>query len=130
MNNLIRHLAIALFFLIVLSLAVFGQNNESIEGNWLGTLEFSGVKLRLVLKVTKAGDGFSAKFDSIDQGAKDLPIDSITRKGNSVSFSAAQFGMSFEGTLNEKGDEISGTFKQGAASSPLVFKRISEIPKI
>lgn len=129
MKKLIN-LQLFLFVLILFSPAVFGQTAASIEGNWLSTLEFSGVKLRLVLKITKTGDGFTAKLDSIDQGAKDLPIDSITKQGNSVSFSAAQFGMSYEGTLNEKGDEISGTFRQGGGSTPLVFRRISEVPKI
>jgi hypothetical protein len=126
----IINLQLFLSVLILCSPAVFGQTAANIEGNWLGALEFSGIKLRLVLKVAKIGEGFTAKFDSIDQGAKDLPIDSITRKGDSVSFSAAQFGMSFEGTLSEKGDEINGTFKQGGGSTPFVFKRISEVPKI
>lgn len=125
-----RNLIYSTMCVIILSITVFAQSAaDSIEGNWLSTLEFSGIKLRLLLKVTKTGDEFAAKLDSIDQGAKDLPIDSITRRGNSVSFSAARFGMSYEGTLNEKGDEISGNFKQGAASTPLVFRRVAEIPK-
>ncbi len=116
--------------LFVLSMPVFAQNeNGTLEGNWLGILYLSGIKLRLVLKVAKADDGFTAKLDSIDQGAKDLPIDSIKLEDNKMSFSAAQFGMSFEGTLNEKGDEISGTFKQLGGSTPFVFKRIADVPK-
>jgi uncharacterized protein len=119
-----------ILILIVLALPIFAQNeNGAIEGNWLGTLDTGGVKMRLVLKVTKTENGFAAKLDSIDQGAKDLPIDSITLKGDKVNFFAAQFGMSYEGTLNEKADEISGTFRQGAGSTPFVFKRIAEIPK-
>ncbi len=120
-----------ILILIVLALPVFAQNeNGAIEGNWLGTLDVGeGVKMRLVLKVAKTADGFAAKLDSIDQGAKDLPIDSIKLEGNKMSFAAAQFGMSYEGTLNEKRDEISGTFRQGAGSTPFVFRRIAEIPK-
>jgi pimeloyl-ACP methyl ester carboxylesterase len=70
-----------------------------------------------------------AKLDSIDQGAKDLPIDSIMLTGDKMSFFAAQFGMSYEGRLNEKADEISGTFKQGAGSTSFVFRRITEVLK-
>ena len=40
-----------------------------------------------------------------------------------MKFSAAKFGFSYEGNLNEKGDEIGGTFSQGAAKLPLNFKR-------
>lgn len=126
----IINLHLFLTALILMSPTVGGQTAAGIEGNWLGTLDFSGVKLRLILKITKTGDGLTAKFDSVDQGAKDLPIDSISRQGSSVTFSAARFGMSFEGTLSEKEDEISGTFKQGGGSTPLVFRRVSELPKI
>lgn len=120
-----------ILILMILALPVFAQNRSgAIEGNWLGTLDVGGVKMRLVLKVAKTGDGFAAKLDSIDQGVKDLPIDSVKLEGRKMSFSAAQFGMSYEGTLNEKGDEISGIFKQGGGSTAFVFKRIAEIPKI
>ncbi len=106
------------------SASVFGQSDSQIEGNWLGVLDVGGgIKVRLVFKITKTADGYAAKLDSPDQGAKDLPIDSITKNDKTVSFSAAQFRMSYEGTLNEKGDEIIGTLKQGSASSPLNLKR-------
>ena len=83
-----------LILLSVMSLTVFGQNNAGIEGNWLGTLDAGGVKLRLVLKVSKAPDGsLSAKLDSPDQGAKDLPIDTIAQKDKTISFAAAKYGI-------------------------------------
>ena len=127
MKNLIINLP---FILILMSLTVFGQTDAGIEGNWLGTLDINGTKLRLVLKVAKLPDGsLSAKMDSPDQGATDLPVDTITQKDKAVSFSAAKFGMSYEGTLNEKGDEITGTFKQSTLSLPLVLKRTGEIEK-
>ena len=129
MKNAIRVFTSAII-LVILALPVFAQNESgAIEGNWLGTLETSGVKMRLVLKVVKTANGYAAKLDSIDQGAKDLPIDSIKLEGGKVSFSAAQFGMSYEGTLDEKAGEISGNFKQGAGSTAFVFKRVTEIPK-
>jgi dipeptidyl aminopeptidase/acylaminoacyl peptidase len=66
----------------------------------------------------------------LDQGAKDLPIDSIALDGNKLTFSATNFGINYEGTLNEAGNEITGTFKQGTNSFPLVFNRIAEAPKL
>lgn len=118
---------------LIIALSVLSVSAQdltgAIEGNWLGTLDVGGVKLRLVLKVAKTADGYTAKLDSIDQGAKDLPIDSISLEGNKLRFSAAQFGMSYEGTLDEKRGEVNGSFKQLTASAPLVFKRVGEIPK-
>ncbi len=123
--------SLVLLILCFCSLSVFAQNNVNIEGNWLSTLEISGIKMRLVLKVSKIADGsFAAKLNNIDQGAKDLPVDSINRQENSVRFETKSLGVSFEGTLNEKGDEINGTLKQGAGSFPLIFKRVAEIPQI
>jgi uncharacterized protein len=122
---------LSLVILCVVMAPTFAQtSNNSLAGNWLGALEVSGVKLRLLLKVEKAGDGYAAKFDSVDQGAQDLPIETITLVGNKMSFTAPKFGMTFDGTLNDKNDEISGTFRQGNGSTPFVFKRVSEIPRI
>jgi uncharacterized protein len=126
-----RVIPFALLLIITSAVAITAQvPTHKVEGNWLGTLEAGGAKLRLALKIEKAENGYTAKFDSLDQGANDLPIDSIALDGNKLSFSAAKFGINYEGTLNETGDEISGTFKQGPNSFPLVFKRITEAPKL
>lgn len=112
--------------ILFLSMPIIAQSTRNIEGNWIATLEFSGAKVRLVLKVLKSADGFTAKMDSPDQGAKDLAIDSIRQEGSSVRFEAKTYGMSYEGTLDDAGTEMKGNFKQGPASIPLVFKRFTE----
>ncbi len=115
----------------VLTVRVFAQSSaNSLAGNWLGALEINGQKLRLVLKVERAGNGYTAKFDSVDQGAHNLPVETITLIGNKMSFAAPQFGMSYEGTVSDKNYEFTGTFKQGAGSTLFVFKRVVEIPKV
>ncbi len=124
-------MSLVLLILWFCSISAFAQNNTNIEGNWLGTLEVNGIKIRLVLKISKIADGsLAAKLDSIDQNANDLPVETISRQENSVQFDAKKLGLSYQGTLSEKGDEISGTLKQGAGSFPLVFKRIVELPKL
>ena len=58
---------------IVLACPAFAQNESgNLEGNWLATLDAGGTKLRLVLKIQKTADGYTAKFDSVDQAATDL----------------------------------------------------------
>lgn len=113
--------------LLLCSIPTYGQGSPDIKGNWLGTIEISGVKLRFLLKVEKAADGYTAKFDSIDQDQNNLPIDSITLSGNTVKFSAPQFGMSYEGTLNEKSDEIVGSFNRASGATPFVLRRTGEV---
>lgn len=116
-------------FLLIITSALVVTAQVNVEGNWLGTLDV-GVKLRLVLKIKKSESSYTAKLDSLDQGANDLPIDSIVLDGKKLTFSAEKFDINYEGTLNEGGDEISGTFKQGTNSFPLVFKRTAEALKL
>jgi uncharacterized protein len=116
--------------LLCFALIAVQVSTHNIEGNWLATLEIGDNKLRILLKIEKSANNYVAKFDSLDQGATDLPIDSIVLDGTKLAFSAAKFGISYEGTLNEKGDEISGTFKQGPGATPLVFRRTAEVAKL
>ncbi len=127
------------FFTTILAILVWGistaaQNPvppKSIVGAWLGTLEVQGMKLRLGLKVAQTPDGkLKATFDSLDQAANDLPIDTITLEGSTVSFTAAKLGFSYEGKLSDDGNEITGDFKQGPASFPLTFKRVDKMPAL
>ncbi len=104
---------------------------KSIAGNWLGTIDVSGIKLRLQLKVAQQPDGkLTAKLDSIDQAANDLPVESITSEAGTVRFSAPNLGIGYEGKLNADSSEITGELKQGGSSFPLVFKRIDKPPTL
>jgi pimeloyl-ACP methyl ester carboxylesterase len=136
MKHLQNSLGITSLVLLVVFAAVSvgrGQNAAptapqkdglSVQGFWLGALDAGGTRLRLLLKVRQGQSGaLTATLDSIDQSAKDVPIDVITQEGSLVRFEAKKFGMTYEGTLNESGSEITGTFKQGAGSTVLVFKR-------
>jgi hypothetical protein len=92
---------------------------------WQGTLEVGDVKLRLVVKLTKAADGsFTGTLDSPDQGgATDLPLDAVTYQGGRLLFELKLAGGAFEGTVNQDGTEISGQWKQSGQTFPLILKR-------
>ncbi|MEW6733880.1 MAG: alpha/beta fold hydrolase [Acidobacteriota bacterium] len=105
--------------------------SSCIDGNWEGTLTIGQNKLRLAIRVTKAPDGaLIAKFDSIDQGATDLPVDTLTCKDGTVRFELSNFNITYEGTLNKEKTEITGQFKQGPIALPLSFKRIEKATTI
>ena len=96
----------------------------NLAGEWNGTLDANGTKLRLVLKVSKSGDGkLSATIDSPDQNATGIPVSSVDQTGNAVKLVLTDLGASYEGTMNAAGSEITGEWKQGGASLPLIFKR-------
>lgn len=128
--------ALILFALIGCCSATWGSARsvsplQSPTGTWLGVLEAGGFKLRLVLKVTANADGkLAAKLDSLDQGANDLPIESITLEGGIVRFSAPNLGLSYEGKLNNENNEIVGELKQGPGTYALTFKRTEKAPAL
>lgn len=110
---------------LILLFATFASaQSKSIVSNWLGILEIQGFKLRVQVKVTEAPDGkLKATFDSLDQGATDLPVETVTFEANTFRFNAPNYGLSYEGKLSSDGSEIAGEFKQGSNPFPLTFKR-------
>jgi uncharacterized protein len=101
--------------------------SSGLEGTWQGALDAGGQQLRLVLKISQDAKGtLSAKMDSVDQGAMDLPVSSIALKGSTLNFAMNSIGGSFEGTWDRQKQEISGQWKQGMASLPLILKRVDK----
>lgn len=102
--------------------------NTGIAGNWLGVLD-AGLRLRLGLKVQQQADGkLTAKLDSLDQAAYDLPINSITAENGLVRFTT--LNLSYEGKLAADGSQIIGELKQGTIAFPVTFKRIQQLPAL
>jgi uncharacterized protein len=95
-------------------------------GDYLGAVQLGAVRLRVALHITKTDEGkFAGKLDSLDQGARGLPVN-LTIDGRSVKFGSG-FGMSYEGTLREAGDGIDGFMMQGGQRVQLDFKKVDKI---
>ena len=95
---------------------------SSVAGDWLGTLEDGGQKLRLALHIKQAADGaLSATMDSLDQGVNGIAIDKISFQNGKLSFSSNAVHGTYEGKLTA-GSTIEGTWSQGQPL-PLNFKR-------
>jgi len=99
------------------------QTASSLEGEWSGTLEANGTKLRLVLKVSSKEGKLTATIDSLDQNANGIPVSSVAQNGDQVKLELSGIAASFEGRMNAAGTEIAGEWKQGGGSLPLVLKR-------
>src|SRR5215475_7377571 len=119
MNKLFCGLLVGLFMNI-------GANAQTVEGDWEGMLKADDVELRVRLHVTKDEKGsLKATFDSIDQGARGLPISAISLKDSTLKFERKVAGWSYEGKVNADHTRISGTWTQGGRSFPLEFTRIT-----
>jgi putative CocE/NonD family hydrolase len=119
MNKLFCGLLVSLFMNV-------GANAQTIEGAWQGTIKANDLELRLRLHVTKDEKGtLKATLDSIDQGARGLPISAISLKDSTLNFEKGGAGWSYEGKVNADLTRISGTWTQGGRSYPLEFTRIT-----
>jgi pimeloyl-ACP methyl ester carboxylesterase len=98
----------------------------TLDGAWVGTLHLGAVNLRLVLKIKRAGAGWTATVDSIDQRANDIPVDTVTLDGDKLKLALPKINASYEGRLD--GDRLVGTFKQNGAALPLELEKTARPP--
>jgi hypothetical protein len=95
-----------------------------LAGTWLGPLKIGAIELRLALKIAVDETGkMTATLDSIDQGAKDMPVDAITLVDGALTAELKLIGGKFVGKLDEQAGQIVGTWTQGPGSLPLVLKK-------
>jgi len=103
-----------------------GVPGEGAAGEWKGALEAGPVTLRLALHVKPAEDGgVGAVFDSLDQGVT-LTVDRITLDEGVLRFAIDRIGGVFEGTMNDDGSAVEGTWSQGGQTLPLTLYRSAE----
>jgi len=91
-----RSIAFATLLLIVTTGLAAQEQNVQIkpEGDWRGTLDAGVAKLDLVIHIARKDSTLSATLDSPDQGATDLPIESVSVAGNTLRFELRWSGAS------------------------------------
>ena len=97
---------------------------------WEGTLKFGGMELRVVLNLFEDKDtngDFSATFDSPDQGAKGIVVDSVKLDEKALGFTIQTIRGEFSGDLNDAGTEAKGQWKQGGQTLPLTLKKTDKV---
>ena len=129
--------AVVLFLGLLASLVVTWRlvrpdsSAPDLQGFWEGSLDVKQAKLRLVLKVDRSPDGhYTATLDSIDQGAIDIPINTLAVSNRTVRFQLTSLQAGYQGNLNARATEISGQWQQGNAGFPLTLRRTTNPPTI
>ena len=98
---------------------------QSVTGRWVGKLQVSGGQLTLVLRIQEVEGGkLSAFMDSPDQGAYDIPCDSVVYSAPHLKVIISSIGARYEATLD--GETLRGQFMQGGLSLPLVLTPSAE----
>jgi len=97
---------------------------QSLDGTWAGTLQAGETTLHLVLHITRGDHGFTvASLDSLDQGVYGIEAGSLKQSESALNFEIPSVNASFQGEISADHRTITGTWSQGGASLPLVFRR-------
>lgn len=88
------------------------EAKKGIEGYWFGTLHLGAVDLRLGFKIESKDGKLKATMDSIDQGAKNIPIETVEFADGTLTMKMPNMKAGYVGKLQPDGDTIKGEFEQ------------------
>jgi len=102
---------------------------QSVAGKWLGIIKAPGLELRIAFEISETKEGgYGAVVHSIDQGAMNIPMSTVTLNGDDLRLEL-KGAFAYEGKLQPDGNTIDGNWIQGG-STPLVMKRVDKIPEL
>ena len=84
----------------LLAATALQAQTPDVTGDWQATLKAGAAELRLVLHITKTAAGLTATFDSVDQGAKGIPLGPVTLADRTLSFESTAMRAKYEGKLS------------------------------
>lgn len=129
-SRLLRSVVVLSAALIAASLAVpltarpASDPGFEIAGDWYGDLAFSGIRLRIVFRITRDETGaLRAVMDSPDQGARGIPIAGVAFDGDSLRIDASNVGGSYLGAAIPDSAVIDGAWRQSGLEIPLRLRR-------
>jgi uncharacterized protein len=103
---------------------------SDIDGDWLGTVEANGIKLRVVFHIRNMADGLTATMDSPDQGAMGIPTTTVNRNGSSLKIEMKQINGAYEGKISSDLTTIDGVYTYSSGELPLVVKRVKDASQL
>lgn len=103
---------------------------QNYAGIWQGNLKIQGTELRLIFRIQKEADGsYSATFDSPDQGAENISMDSAVVVKGQIVLTFKQAGLQVIGRIQPEGQQMLATLKQAGMELPLELKRVEKVEK-
>jgi D-alanyl-D-alanine-carboxypeptidase/D-alanyl-D-alanine-endopeptidase len=95
---------------------------QEAAGDWIGTLEAGGTRLRIAVHIEPAADGtLAGTLDSLDQGAFGLPLAGIIAQGARLEFAVPAVAGSYTGEWDPATMGWRGSWRQGGAALPLAL---------
>lgn len=125
MNWKMGVLGLALF-LVLSGQSIFAQEVD-LTGTWVGKLSVAGGSLALVMHFKKQGDGWTGTVDSPDQGAKGIPISSISLEGRNLEVKVDSVMGTYKATVSEDNKTLTGKWSQNNVSLDLVLTKGAKV---
>lgn len=109
---------------VFISLASVLAAKVDIVGTWQGNLQVPGQSLRMVIHISVDDDQqFSAKMDSPDQGAKNIPVSEVLFSDGELLLMVKSIGGEYKGVLQDDKQSFKGTWQQSGYEFPLDLDR-------
>ncbi len=116
---------------LLAEIKIHSDSSSVIKGIWQGTLKVQGMELRLVFKINEEENGkFKATLDSPDQGAKDIPVDSVIYSDGILKLISNAIRGYFEGTYIADSIAFEGKWHQSGMSFALIIKKVDKIEEV
>ncbi len=124
-------IVLLIILVVIMSICGAAQAPPSIEGIWEGSIEVGAIKLRISFHITKDPSGkLSGTMDSPDQGAKGIPLSSVTQDKLNVTIESSAVSFVYEGTIDQAGTVMTGILKQRGNTIPLNLKKVEHSTEI
>lgn len=105
------------------------QAASQLEGEWNGVLTAGPANLHLRVNISKDPSGAATgTMDSLDQGARGIPLSAITLNEGAVRFEVRGIGGVYEGLLETNAPILFGQWQQAGQSFPLELRRGPSTP--
>ena len=111
---------------MLLALATLHLSAQDVKGDWEGTLSYQGVELPILFHVSGQDGAYESTMDSPDQDAIGIEMDQTTFADGTLTIKFSAADMSYTAKLDEKGENLKGTFVQQGVSIPLEMSRTGE----
>ncbi len=115
---------------LLLATAVLAQGPGGVAGYWQGKLKVGGTELRLGFHLERKKDTLTGTLDSLDQGARGIPISKAEVKDRAVRLEIKSIGAVYTGKLQDGGKTLAGDFEQGGQKLALTLKWSAKAPVV
>lgn len=100
---------------------------KQLEGNWQGTLDLGGFKMRLGLELANGDKGFATgKLIMLDSGNYAAPVELIVQNGDSFELGVPAVNFGYEGRLDKPSGEVRGVLWAGPMQVPLAWRKTAQ----